>query len=155
MQAQEHSAACGAVETNMIKKDKRGAEKSFVKQKDGGGNRAVARPVAVPGATPAPDEEHGNQKKRHPARHPMCKFDQRLHLAGGGQDFAIAERPVTAASGAGPAGADVCTPKNDGDVVCDNKPCKTGGAAGASPRDSRKCGVRAASLLSKQVSGCV
>src|SRR5271163_3603507 len=52
----------------------------------------------------------------------MGEFDQGRNLWRGGDDFAIAERPMIAAASAGAGGAHDRTPENDGDVPAHNEP---------------------------------
>ena len=66
----------------------------------------------------------------HATHDTMGKFDDRLNLRTVWNHFAIAERPVASASGAGAAGAHECAPQNNQ---------KIGGQH--SPRESREVGA--------------
>ena len=143
MQAQEESVSCGSVQAaKVIEQDQQGTEESFIEQKHRCGNSRVARPVALCSATPAPNQENGYKHKRHTARYSVREFDHRLSLRCRGEEFAVAERPVTAATCSGSSCAHVGAPDDDGDVVGNDEPRK------ASERDSTDLGNACARRIS-------
>src|SRR5713226_3470996 len=125
MEAQKESVGCGSVQAaKVIAQDQQGTEESFIEQKHRCGNSRVARPVALCSTTPAPNQENGYKHKRHTARYSVREFDHCLSLRCRGKEFAVAERPVTAASCSGSSCAHVGAPDDDSDVVRNDEPRK-------------------------------
>src|SRR6267142_6227634 len=143
MEAQKESVGCGSVQaTKVIDQDQQGTEESFIEQKHRCGNSRVARPVALCSTTPAQNQKNGYKHKRQTARYAVREFDHRLGLRCRGKEFAVAQRPVTAATCSGSSCAHVGAPDDDGDVVRNDEPRK------ASERDSRDFGTACAPRIS-------
>src|SRR5258708_4812675 len=125
MQTQKESVGCGSVQAaKVIDQDQQGTEESFIDEKHRCGNSRPARPVALCGATPAPNQQNSYKHKRHTARYSVREFDHCLSLRCRGKEFAVAERPVTAASCSESSCALVGAPDDDGDVVRNDEPRK-------------------------------
>src|ERR1035437_1518463 len=54
----------------------------------------------------------------------MSEFDERVDACGVLQNGAVAERPMVATAGSGAGGAHQGSPKDDGDEISKNSPCK-------------------------------
>src|SRR5260370_16357763 len=123
MQAQKESVGCRSVQAaKVIDQDQQGTEESFIEQKHRCGNSRPARPVALCGATPAPNQKNSYKPKRHTARYSVREFDHCLSLRCGGKEFAVAERPVTAASCPRSSSAHVGPPADNHHVLRTDKP---------------------------------
>src|SRR5258708_32411586 len=131
MEAQKESVGCRPVQAaKVIDQAQQGTEESFIEQKHRCGNSRPACPVALCGATPAPNQENSYMHKRHTARYSVCEFDYRLGLRSRREKLAVAKRPVTATSCPGCSCAHVGAPDDNDDVVRNDEPRK------ASERDS-------------------
>src|SRR6266581_1535817 len=125
MEAQKESVGCGSAQAaKVIDQDQQGTEESLIEQKHRCGNSRPAQPVALCGATPAPNQKNSYKHKRHTARYAVREFDHRLGLRCRGKEFAVAQRPVTAATCPGSSCAHVGAPDDDGDVVRNDEPRK-------------------------------
>src|SRR6266478_5830359 len=126
MEAQKESVGWGSVQAaKVIDQNQQGTKESFIEQKHRCGNGRVAKPVALCSATPAPNQKNGYKHKRHTARYSVREFDHCLSLRCRRKEFAVAERPVTAASCPGSSCAHVGARDDDGDVVRNDEPRKT------------------------------
>src|SRR5580765_1689987 len=125
MEAQKESVGCGSVEAaKVIDQGQQGTEESFIEQKHRCGNGRPARPVALCGATPAPNQKNSYKHKRHTARYSVREFDYRLGMRSRREKLAVAQRPVTAASCPGSSCPHVGAPDDDGDVIHNDEPRK-------------------------------
>lgn len=99
MHAQKESVSGGLAQaTKVIDQDEQGTEETRIEQVHSCGHSRVTRPVSFGSATLAPNQKSGHQHERHAARYSVREFDHGVSLRSRGENFAVAERPTTAAT---------------------------------------------------------
>jgi len=135
MNGQDDEAAGGLVGDDVAKLDEERAEEGFVKQQESRGDGGDAGEMAGAGSSECPNEQDEDGEGRAAGHHAMGELDDGGDAGGGGDHFAIAERPVIAAACSGAGGADDRAPKDDEDVPGEDEP-----GVFAEPRgDSLRC----------------
>ncbi len=110
-------AAEGDVFGDVVEQDEAGAEEGFEQEEAEGPEGSAAEDVAGGKGAESPNDEQDDGGERGAAHDAVGEFDEGFDGGGAGDDDAVAERPVVAASGPGAGGADDGAPEDDEHVI--------------------------------------
>src|SRR5438132_10342567 len=114
MEGHNDRAANGGILPNPVVLDQRTADERFDDGEEEGEERGLADTVLARECAECPDYQRGNGQPEQAAHGAVRELDGELEAPRSGDDLAVAERPMAAASVPRITGAHECAPDNDG-----------------------------------------